>query len=127
MGKFKRLNILKVNIYNYKMPSQRIVYLPELSLTLVRRVSARLPYNHFLFRTEASTTKHEVREYLEKVYNVKVARITTSVSLGKVRRAPGKAKMFRKLKDYKRVMVRIVDDESEGTIKSEEPKKETLR
>jgi large subunit ribosomal protein L23 len=92
------------------MPSQRIVYLPELSLTLVRRVSARLPYNHFLFRTDASTTKHEVKEYLEKVYNVKVARITTSISLGKVRRAPGKAKMFRKLKDYKRVMVRIMDE-----------------
>jgi ribosomal protein L23 len=86
-----------------------------------------LPFNHFLFRTEASTTKHEVREYLEKVYDVKVARITTSVSLGKVRRAPGKAKIFRKLKDYKRVMVRIVDDESAGSIKSEEPKKETLR
>jgi ribosomal protein L23 len=92
------------------MSSQRIVYLPELSLTLVRRVSARLPYNHFLFRTDASTTKHEVKEYLEKVYNVKVARITTSISLGKVRRAPGKAKMFRKLKDYKRVMVRIMDE-----------------
>jgi large subunit ribosomal protein L23 len=92
------------------MPSQRIVYLPELSLTLVRRVSARLPYNHFLFRTDASTTKHEVKEYLEKVYNVKVARITTSISLGKVRRAPGKAKMFRKLRDYKRVMVRIMDE-----------------
>ena len=122
------------------MPSQRIVYLPELSLTLVRRVSARLPYNHFLFRTDASTTKHEVKEYLEKVYNVRVARITTSISLGKVRRAPGKAKMFRKLKDYKRVMVRIMDeDEINGgqtstlgktDSKEEEQvtaKKETLR
>ncbi len=87
-----------------------IVHLPEMALTLVRRVTARLPYNHFLFRASPSVTKHEVREYLEKVYDVRVARVTTSVSLGKVRRVPGKNRMFRKLSDYKRVMVRLADD-----------------
>jgi len=98
---------------------QRIAFLPELALTLVRRVTSRLPFNHYLFRTNPSTTKHEVKEYLEKVYNVKVAKITTSVSLGKIRRAPGKAKMFRRLKDYKRVMVRILDEKNgEGEEKS---------
>jgi ribosomal protein L23 len=51
-----------------------------------------------------------VREYLEKVYDVRVARVTTSVSLGKTRRVPGKNRMFRKLPDYKRVMVRLADD-----------------
>jgi large subunit ribosomal protein L23 len=91
------------------MPST-IVHLPEMALTLVRRVTARLPYNHFLFRATPSVTKHEVREYLEKVYDVRVARVTTSVSLGKVRRVPGKNRMFRKLADYKRVMVRLADD-----------------
>ena len=91
------------------MPST-VVHLPEMALTLVRRVTARLPYNHFLFRAEPSVTKHEVREYLEKVYDVRVARVTTSVSLGKTRRVPGKNRMFRKLPDYKRVMVRLADD-----------------
>ena len=57
-------------------------YLPTMLLTLVRRVSAKLPYNHFLFRVNPQHTKAEIREYLEKVYNVKVARITTSISLG---------------------------------------------
>ena len=51
-------------------------------LTMVRRVSAQLPYNQFLFRVAPRHTKAELREYLEKVYNVKVARITTSISLG---------------------------------------------
>jgi hypothetical protein len=32
---------------------QNIVRFPEQTLTLVRRVSARLPINHFLFRTSA--------------------------------------------------------------------------
>lgn len=49
---------------------------------MVRRVSARLPYNHFLFRSDPKWTKLEIKEYLEKVYNVQVARLSTSVSLG---------------------------------------------
>ena len=59
-----------------------IVYLPTMALTLVRRVTAKLPYNHFLFRCAPKYTKMEIREYLEKVYNVKVARVTTSITLG---------------------------------------------
>jgi len=59
-----------------------IVHLPEMALTLVRRTSSKLPYNHFLFRTDTKWTKGEIREYLEKVYNVKVARLATAISLG---------------------------------------------
>ena len=62
-------------------------YLPTMLLTLVRRVSSKLPYNHFLFRVAPQHTKAEIREYLEKVYSVKVARITTSISLGAWARA----------------------------------------
>ena len=59
-----------------------IVYLPEMALTLVRRVTARLPRNHYLFRTDTKWTKTEIREYLTKVYGVQVARIATSISQG---------------------------------------------
>lgn len=58
------------------------VYFPEMALTLVRRVTGRLPYNHFLFRVRPKFTKLEIKEYLEKVYGVKVARIATSIQLG---------------------------------------------
>lgn len=59
-----------------------IIHLPEMALTLVRRASSKLPYNHFMFRTDTKWTKAEIREYLEKVYSVKVARIATAISLG---------------------------------------------
>ena len=65
-----------------------LVHFPEMALTLIRRVGARLPYNNFLFRTEVHWTKAEIREYLEKVYNVRVARIATTISLGACARAP---------------------------------------
>jgi ribosomal protein L23 len=170
----------------------RFVFLPEMAMTLVRRVTARLPHNHYLFRVDPKYTKSEVREYLEKVYDVKVGLVTTSISLGettacslffsngrgcrnggvgsdfaghsrrpacapapasfvrcigvssaradaedaptmrapspsplpspltlppllpprragKTRRIPGKKQMFHKLKDYKRVLVRVAD------------------
>jgi hypothetical protein len=60
----------------------RFVFLPEMAMTLVRRVTARLPHNHYLFRVDPKYTKSEVREYLEKVYDVKVGLVTTSISLG---------------------------------------------
>lgn len=59
-----------------------MVYLPEMAITMVRRTTAKLPYNHFLFRTEPKWTKLEIKEYLQKIYGVKVARIATSVQLG---------------------------------------------
>jgi ribosomal protein L23 len=59
-----------------------LVYFPNMAMTLVRRVSSRLPYNHFLFRVDPKHTKHEIKEYLTKVYNVDVARVTTAISLG---------------------------------------------
>lgn len=92
------------------MPAGRatVVHLPEMALTLVRRVTARLPYNHFLFRAAPSVTKAEVREYVDKVYGVTAARITTSLSLGKTRRAPGRRSTY-KLADYKRVLVVVAD------------------
>lgn len=65
------------------MPSKpSIVHLPEMALTMVRRVTAKLPFNHYLFRVDPKYTKNEIQEYLEKVYNVKVSNITTSISLG---------------------------------------------
>lgn len=59
-----------------------IVYFPQMALTLNRRASAKLPYNHYMFKTTPQWTKNEIKEYLLKVYNVQVARITTSIARG---------------------------------------------
>lgn len=61
---------------------QSTVHFPTMALTLVRRVTAKLPPNHFLFRTEPRWTKTEITEYLRAVYGVRVADITTSISQG---------------------------------------------
>jgi hypothetical protein len=116
-------------------------HFPQMSVTLVRRVTARLPYNHFLFRVDPKYTKSDIREYLTKVYGVNVARITTSISLGaaaslhvttrndcpanppprprpclpragKTRRASGRRAKFYKLRDYKRALVILRDDKT---------------
>jgi ribosomal protein L23 len=120
--------------------SKSLVYFPNMAMTLVRRVTARLPYNHFLFRVDVKHTKAEIAEYLTKLYNVEVARVTTTISLGarrgaracgirarapqplipppppsttgKKRRAPGHRSLFFKLKDYKRALVVLRDDKT---------------
>ena len=83
-------------------------------------------------------TKSEIREYLEKVYNVKVARVTTSITMGawrsalsllqrqaaasqraptpppplfagKRKRVPGR-RLIMRTKDYKRALVQLHDN-----------------
>ena len=55
----------------------------------------------------------EIKEYLEKLYSVKVDRIATSISLGKTRRVPGRGKAMYRLPDYKKVYL-IAHDVPEG-------------
>lgn len=59
-----------------------LIFFPEMALTLVRRASSKLPFNHYLFKTDPKWTKNEIKEYLQKIYGVKVARITTYVTQG---------------------------------------------
>ena len=51
-------------------------------LTLVRRASAKLPRNNFIFRTDPKWTKQEIKEYLTKIYSMDVERVATINYLG---------------------------------------------
>ena len=53
------------------------VWLPNMTMTLVRRASARQPRNNFIFRTAPNATKPEIKEYLAKVYGVRATRVAT--------------------------------------------------
>lgn len=97
-----------------------IVYFPEMALTLVRRATAKLPYNHYLFQTEPQWTKLEIKEYLQKVYNVRVARIATTIVLGKYKRIPGRNMRYR-TKDIKKVYVRVADAEGSAAAGAAKP------
>ncbi len=63
-------------------PRQVKTLFPNMALTLVRRAPAELPRNTFLFRCDPKYTKLEIKEYLQKVYSVKVASVATINSLG---------------------------------------------
>jgi len=65
------------------MPLRFPVWLPEMPLTLVRRASAKLPRNNFIFRTDPKWTKQEIKEYLNKIYTMDVERVATINYLGK--------------------------------------------
>ena len=58
------------------------VWFPNMALTLVRRSTAALPKNTYLFRCDPKYTKSEIQEYLTKVYNVNVASVNTVNYLG---------------------------------------------
>lgn len=64
------------------MPINYPVLFPEMAIALVRRASARLPRNHFIFRTDPKWTKQEIKEYLQKVYEMDVERVATINYLG---------------------------------------------
>ena len=51
--------------------------LPEIQLTLIRRATARMPRNNYVFRTAPKWTKPEIKQFLQKAYGVKVARVAT--------------------------------------------------
>jgi hypothetical protein len=57
-------------------------FFPNMALTLVRRSTAKLPKNMYMFRCDPKYTKSEIREYLEKVYGVNVASVNTINYLG---------------------------------------------
>lgn len=58
------------------------VWFPNMSLTLVRRSTAKLPKNMYMFRCDPKYTKLEIKEYLTKVYGVSVASVNTVNMLG---------------------------------------------
>lgn len=61
------------------MPLARAVWFPEIQMTLVRRATARLPRNSFVFRTASKWTKPEIKQFLQAAYGVRVVRVATVI------------------------------------------------
>lgn len=58
-------------------------------MKLVRPDTKQRP-NVVLFQCSMEMTKFDVKNYLEKIYNVPVADVRTRIALGKFRREPGR-------------------------------------
>lgn len=56
-------------------------------------------------------TKHEIREHLEKIYNLPVLRVNTMNYMGKRKRVVGARKIvYYKYRDYKKAVVTFDDN-----------------
>eukprot|EP00751_Fragilariopsis_kerguelensis_P013428 CAMPEP_0170769438 /NCGR_PEP_ID=MMETSP0733-20121128/6977_1 /TAXON_ID=186038 /ORGANISM="Fragilariopsis kerguelensis, Strain L26-C5" /LENGTH=106 /DNA_ID=CAMNT_0011111033 /DNA_START=148 /DNA_END=468 /DNA_ORIENTATION=- len=59
-----------------------------------------------IFRVMPRMTKHEIKEYLTKIYGLPVTKVNTANYLGKRKMARGTTKVIRyKYKDFKRAVV----------------------
>ncbi|PZC84034.1 large ribosomal subunit protein uL23m [Helicoverpa armigera] len=75
-------------IYQRGNPQLR-VFLPNFWMKLVRPEPKQLP-NVVQFHCSMEMTKYDMKNYLEKIYNIPVVDIRTRIALGKFRRDIGK-------------------------------------
>lgn len=83
------------------------VWMPTMPMTLVsaRNATVARPATA-TFRVLPKMTKHEVKEYLTKIYNLPVKAVNTMNYLGKRKRAIGKRKIvYYKYRDFKKAVV----------------------
>lgn len=66
-----------------------------------------IPKDQAQFHVPMSMTKIDIKNYLEKIYNIKVARVNTRIQAGKVKRS--KNVIVKKKKDVKVAYVTLVD------------------
>ena len=99
--------ICRYPIYQKGNPQLR-VFLPNFWMKLVKPIT-EAPPNMVQFACSMEMTKRDVRNYLEKIYNVNVAHVRTRIALGKTRRDPGKGYVV-KDDDIKYAYVVLVSD-----------------
>ncbi|KAI4463662.1 ribosomal protein l23-related [Holotrichia oblita] len=71
-------------LYQKGGPQLRI-FLPNFWLKLIRPVHEQPP-NVVQFACSMEMTKHDIQNYLEQIYNVKIAHVRTRIALGKTKR-----------------------------------------
>lgn len=71
-------------LYQRGNPQLR-VFLPNFWLKIVRPVPEQ-PANVVQFACSMEMTKHDVKNYLEKIYNIPVMDVRTRIALGKTKR-----------------------------------------
>lgn len=85
------------------------MWMPNMPMTLVavRSPSPRQRTPSAVFRVLPKMTKHEIKEYLEKIYQLPVKKINTMNYMGKRKQAMGQnGKMARwKYRDFKKAIV----------------------
>lgn len=87
------------------------MWMPTMPMTLVSATNATETHAaKAIFRVLPKMTKHEVKEYLTKLYDLPVAKVRTMNYMGKRKRASGKRKIvYYKYRDFKKAIVTFDD------------------
>ena len=86
-------------------------WLPTMPMTLVSATDAKVGRKATAtFRILPRMTKHEIKEYLTKIYDLPVLKVNTMNYHGKRKRVIGRSKIaYYKYADYKKAMVTFDD------------------
>ncbi|KAB0800091.1 hypothetical protein PPYR_07971 [Photinus pyralis] len=95
-------------LYQKGNPQLR-VFLSNFWMKLVRP-EHKQPPNVVQFHCSMEMTRYDIKNYLEKIYNVKSTQVNTRIVLGKTREEPGKGYVI-KDDDYKVAYVVLPKDE----------------
>lgn len=106
--------LARVNPFGFRM------WMPTMPMTLVSARNATETHPaRATFRVLPRMTKHEIKEYLTKIYQLPVRKVNTMNYLGKRKRAMGKRKIiYYKYRDFKKAVVtfdRSLQDVGLGT------------
>lgn len=87
------------------------MWMPTMPLTLVSaRPATKSQPAYAIFRTLPRMTKHEIKEYLTKIYNLPVKNVNTMNYQGKRKRVISRAGVaYFKYKDFKKAVVTFDD------------------
>ena len=108
-------------MFGTKVLSASRVWMPTMPMTLVsaRNANVTSPATA-IFRVLPEMTKHEVKEYLTKIYDLPVKAVNTINYMGKRKKAIGKRKIvYFKYRDFKKAYVtfdRSLTDVGKGAL-----------
>lgn len=94
-------------MFRTKLLPQFRQWLPEMPMTLIGAKNAsEISPATATFRVLPKMTKHEVKEYLTKIYDLPVKKVSTMNYMGKYKRALGRNKIvYYKYRDFKKAVV----------------------
>ena len=111
---FSRFVVSRIETFE-KMPSKAVhgfrMWMPKMPMILIgaRNANQTNPAKA-TFRVLPKMTKHEVKEYLQKIYNLPVEKVNTQNILGKRMRILGRRIAYRKEPDWKKAIVTFRSD-----------------
>lgn len=101
------------------MTWQNVLLKPVISERSLEKVKES---NEYAFLVGLRSTKTQIKEAIEKTFNVKAKKIRTRVLSGKVKRK-GTKKALVSLRDLKQAVVKLADGDKIGLFEAKEEKK----